>query len=430
MSNDLTIIYRDLSELIPYDRNPRNNEAAVGPVAESIRQFGFKCPIIIDGNDVIVAGHTRLLAAKKLGLDKVPCVVADDLTEEQIKAFRLADNKVSELAEWNADLLGEELKEITDIDMSEFGFELSEFNFGEDSGNDSQPVDSEQNEWDDIEKMESHYGVPYQGNKSRIADIIISVLPEGKRLVDLFGGGGAITHCAMLSGKWESYLYNDLNPMITGLFMDAVNGKYHDERRVITREEFNELKDSDAYVKYLWSFGNNGTGYLWGSDIEELKVNACHSLMDESLNDRRMAYVHFAKMIKERLTPEQIRLESIERLQSLEHLEALQRLEVTNIDYHDYVYADGDIVYCDVPYEQLGKKKCDDYGVDFDSLAFYEWVKSQPYQIFFSSYEISDDSFYKLKIKSVMSLIGATTNSQKVNEYLYSNKPIIYNKVD
>ena len=127
MSNDLTIIYRDLSELIPYDRNPRNNEAAVGPVAESIRQFGFKCPIIIDGNDVIVAGHTRLLAAKKLGLDKVPCVVADDLTEEQIKAFRLADNKVSELAEWNADLLGEELKEITDIDMSEFGFELSEF---------------------------------------------------------------------------------------------------------------------------------------------------------------------------------------------------------------------------------------------------------------------------------------------------------------
>lgn len=127
MSNDLTIIYRDLSELIPYDKNPRNNEAAVDPVAESIREFGFKVPIIIDGNDVIVAGHTRLLAAKKLGLKKVPCVVADDLTEEQIKAFRLADNKVSELAEWNVDLLGEELKEITDIDMSEFGFELSEF---------------------------------------------------------------------------------------------------------------------------------------------------------------------------------------------------------------------------------------------------------------------------------------------------------------
>ena len=124
MSKDLAIIYRDLSELIPYDKNPRNNEAAVDPVAESIRSFGFKVPIIIDGNGVIVAGHTRLLAAKKLGLKKVPCVVADDLTEEQIKAFRLADNKVSELAEWNVDLLGDELKEITDIDMSEFGFEF------------------------------------------------------------------------------------------------------------------------------------------------------------------------------------------------------------------------------------------------------------------------------------------------------------------
>ena len=142
MSKDLAIIYRDLSELIPYDKNPRNNEAAVDPVAESIREFGFKVPIIIDGNGVIVAGHTRLLAAKKLGLKKVPCVVADDLTEEQIKAFRLADNKVSELAEWNVDLLGEELKEITDIDMSEFGFELSEF--------DVEPTEIQEDEVPDI----------------------------------------------------------------------------------------------------------------------------------------------------------------------------------------------------------------------------------------------------------------------------------------
>ena len=127
MSNNIAIVYRNLSELVPYENNPRKNDAAVEPVAQSIKEFGFKVPIILDKNDVIVAGHTRLLAAKKLGLEKVPCVVADDLTEEQIKAFRLADNKVSELAEWNADLLGEELKEITDIDMSEFGFELSEF---------------------------------------------------------------------------------------------------------------------------------------------------------------------------------------------------------------------------------------------------------------------------------------------------------------
>lgn len=91
-------------------------------------------------------------------------------------------------------------------------------------------------------------------------------------------------------------------------------------------------------------------------------------------------------------------------------------------------YQDGDIVYCDVPYEQLDKNKCDDYGVQFDSLAFYEWVKTQPYQIFFSSYEISDNSFEKVKIKAIQSLIGAKTNSKKVNEYLYSNRPIIYDQ--
>ena len=111
-------------------------------------------------------------------------------------------------------------------------------------------------------------------------------------------------------------------------------------------------------------------------------------------------------------------------------MEALQRLEalqISNISYKDYKYKDGDVVYCDVPYEKIGKGKCDDYGLEFNSKEFYEWVKKQPYQVFFSSYEISDDSFYKVKLKSVMSLIGADTNSKFVNEYLYSNMPIEVN---
>ena len=413
----MEIIEKNINEVHPYGRNPRKNDGAVDYVANSIREFGFKVPMVIKADGEIVCGHTRYKAAQKLGLKTVPCVIADDLTEEQIQAFRLADNKVGEVAEWDADLLMNELQEITELDMTQFAFDMSVF-----AGGDSDP-EEDGGEYDDIEKMEKHYGVPYQGNKSRIADIIISILPEGERLVDLFGGGGAITHCAMLSGKWHSYLYNDLNEMITGLFIDAVYGKYHDERRVITREEFNDLKDTDAYVKYIWSFGNNGQAYLWGKDIEEMKCYACHALTDESLNDRRMAYVHFAKLIKEKLTPEQIRLESIERLQSLERLEALQRLEVSNISYEQYEHRDGDVVYCDVPYEVLEKEKCSDYGVQFDSLAFYKWAKEQPYQIFFSSYEISDQTFHKKKIKAVASLIGANTNGQKVNEYLYSNRP-------
>ena len=233
----------------------------------------------------------------------------------------------------------------------------------------------------------------------------------------------------MLSGKWQNFLYNDLNEMITGLFIDAVYGKYHDERRVISREDFNNLKDSDAYVKYIWSFGNNGLAYLWGKDIEEIKCTASHALLDPEIHDRRLAYIKFIRMlgsderyIKKFDTIK--RLQNFEHLQALTQLEALQRLEISNISYEDYKYKKGDVVYCDVPYEQTGKGSCDDYGVNFDSLAFYAWVKKQPYQVFFSSYEISDDSFYSVKVKKVHSLMGANTNDQERTEYLYSNKPI------
>jgi site-specific DNA-methyltransferase (adenine-specific) len=115
-----------ISEILPYAKNPRKNEKSVKFVKESIRQFGFKVPIIIDSKREIVCGHTRLLAAKSLGLSEVPCIVADDLTDEQIKAFRLADNKVGEFSDWDLDLLNNELSEIGEIDMGDFGFELSE----------------------------------------------------------------------------------------------------------------------------------------------------------------------------------------------------------------------------------------------------------------------------------------------------------------
>lgn len=117
----MQIINVKIGDLKPYKRNPRKNENAVDAVAASIKEFGFKIPIVIDNNYEIVAGHTRLKAATKLGLETVPCIIADDLTPEQIKAFRLADNKTAELAEWDLDLLGLELDDIP-LDMSLFGF--------------------------------------------------------------------------------------------------------------------------------------------------------------------------------------------------------------------------------------------------------------------------------------------------------------------
>ena len=117
----MEIIYKPVSDLIPYENNPRKNDDAVDYVANSIKEFGFKVPIIVGSDNVIVTGHTRLKAAIKLGLTEVPIIVADDLTEEQINAFRLADNKVAEMAGWDFGKLDLELEEL-DFDMSQFGF--------------------------------------------------------------------------------------------------------------------------------------------------------------------------------------------------------------------------------------------------------------------------------------------------------------------
>lgn len=125
----MEILEKNIAELKEYENNPRQNDGAVEAVAESIKQFGFKVPIIIDKNTVIICGHTRKKAAERLGLSTVPCVIADDLTPEQIKAFRLADNKTAELAEWDFEALEKELAELTafDVDMSAFGFDESIF---------------------------------------------------------------------------------------------------------------------------------------------------------------------------------------------------------------------------------------------------------------------------------------------------------------
>lgn len=121
----MNIVEINIKEIIPYDKNPRNNKNAIDKVCSSIKEFGFKVPLVIDKNNVIVTGHTRYEAAKKLKLKTLPCIIADDLSEEKIKAYRIADNKVSEFATWDYELLEEELKDILNIDMSDFGIDLS-----------------------------------------------------------------------------------------------------------------------------------------------------------------------------------------------------------------------------------------------------------------------------------------------------------------
>lgn len=126
----MNIIEKRLDEIRPYENNPRHNDAAVEYVANSLREFGWKQPIVIDRDGIIVAGHTRYKAAQRLGLKTAPCLIADDLTPDQVKAYRLADNKTGEAAEWDFAELERELEGI-DMDMLQFGFEDLEEKDGE-----------------------------------------------------------------------------------------------------------------------------------------------------------------------------------------------------------------------------------------------------------------------------------------------------------
>ena len=206
----MNIIEKPVDELIPYENNPRVNDDAVPLVVKSIQEFGFKVPIVIDRDNVIVTGHTRLKAAKQLGMKTVPCIIADDLTPEQVKAFRLADNKVAEFAEWDFSALEKELKEI-EFDMSEFGFEELE--------EEQQPI--EEDEIPGKAQPRAKRGEVYQLGQHRLMcgdstsaedvqmlvggvqiDLLLTDPPYGISVVqgNQVGGGGA-THFGKVGGE-------------------------------------------------------------------------------------------------------------------------------------------------------------------------------------------------------------------------------------
>lgn len=165
--NTIKITYKPLSEIRRYENNPRRNENAVAPVAASIQAFGFLVPIVIDADGVIVAGDTRYQAAKLLELTEVPTVSADDLTPDEVRAFRLADNKTAEIAVWDLPLMDAELEDIAeamavgdlsdDLDMTDFGFDLGDSDVTEG------PDSSREIDLDDFGDDEFDYECPHCG---------------------------------------------------------------------------------------------------------------------------------------------------------------------------------------------------------------------------------------------------------------------------
>ena len=297
--------------------------------------------------------------------------------------------------------------------------------------------------------MIKEFGAPYMGSKSRIALDILKRLPPGKRFVDLFGGGFAVSHAAALTNKWGSVLYNDINPLITDLIKRAIGGEFNYENfkpKWISRDEFNLNKDKDGYIKYIWSFGNKGEGYLYGEDVAPLKKLA-HNLIVFGVKDkwfdvncpgiykhinsnnihvrRLQLYRYFRGEIKKQLRTQQLQhLEMFKRSQHLERLDRLQRLDgidrslkITNISYDKYEYREGDVVYLDPPYNGTI-----DYGVKFDHKAFYDWCYSRPYQVWFSSYEIPDKRFKLVYAAQLFSRLSREGDRRLAYERLYTNK--------
>ena len=317
--------------------------------------------------------------------------------------------------------------------------------------------------------MPKLYGIPYMGSKTKIAVDILRRLPNGKRFVDLCGGGFAMSHAAVLSRKFDSVYYNDFNPLVVELTRNALAGKYNYKvfkPPFVTREDFYRLKDTDGYVKYIWSFGNTGKEYMFGKDVEPLKhkahdfvvfgkwddeldkilPNVRSKVRASGVHNRRLEFCGYARQMKHRFDLQQ--LEQLERLQQLEQLERLQRLERDNeqqiqqltqierlqqieqlsrterlqqIETHcgslfDYKYQDGDVVYIDPPYESEA-----DYDGGFNFKQFYDWVYEQPYQIWFSGYKVSDKRFKMIWARELRSSYGAK-NAAVNFECIYTNK--------
>lgn len=286
-----------------------------------------------------------------------------------------------------------------------------------------------------------NYGLPYMGSKNKIAEWVVGHFPEKKHFYDLFAGGCAVTHCAMLKNKFETFTINDISKM-TELFTDAISGKYADERRWISRKDFFALKDNDEYVRICWSFGNNGRDYLYSKEIEPWKkalhyacVYGDFSLMNEfgintdgtRIDIKKNAAKYKEKYIRwylknvlkspadyesleslERLESLESleRLERLERLQSLQSLQRLQSLEKFRGDYRNVKIQPDSLIYCDIPYKNTAEYS--DGGFDHES--FYDWAEKQSEPVIISEYAMPAEKFERIDFIEKRSLLSGGSN--------------------
>lgn len=277
-------------------------------------------------------------------------------------------------------------------------------------------------------------GLPYQGSKSRIARQIVDMLPAAPCLVDVFAGGCAVTHAALLSGKFGQVIANDLSDA-PELFYRVAKSGVPEKLRWISREEFFTKKDTDPLIRYVYSFGNGGCSYLYGRDIEPLKHAAhlavvdgdCSHLPDElrgavqqaldgvvGVRERYLAYKSALRRLGKRVDLQH--LECLQHLERLERLASLDRLIVFRRDYRDLHIPEGAVVYCDPPYANTTG-----YGGTFDHKAFYSWCRAvgRRHPLFVSEYWMPSD-FRCVSEAEIHVLMGSSTNAQTRIEKIFT----------
>ena len=275
------------------------------------------------------------------------------------------------------------------------------------------------------------------GSKASIAGRIIASLPSADSFVDLFGGGGAITHAAVLSGKYKNVYYNEIDPLVVDLFKRAINGDFNYDKfkpEFITRDRFFAEKDKDGYVSLVWSFGNNRRCYLCGKDIEGDKKSLHNAIIFDVLDDFAIKVLGFNKwpdnistVFKRRMFSRSkaksrrlLQLEQLIRLQRLQQLQRLEQLEPLNIsclDYKDFPLIGGDVIYyCDPPY-----KGTRGYLSQIDHDHFFNFAASLPYPCYISEYEIKDKRFYEAINLNKNQNMSPNGRAKKV-ERVYANK--------
>lgn len=292
------------------------------------------------------------------------------------------------------------------------------------------------------------FGIPYMGSKQSICKNICAIFPKADNFYDLFGGGFSITDCMIRhrSKDYKQFHFNEIRPGVCELIKDAIAGKYNYEvfkPKWISREDFFEKKDSDAYVKLLWSFGNNGKDYLFGPDIEEYKRSLHNAIIFNEFNDLALKMLGIksfndAFSIKDRrffLSNRAMvgnKFKSNERLQQLERLEKLQKLEQLqqllqfkylsfyNGSYDQVEIKKDSIIYCDIPYQGTGEY--DKSGTTFDRKAFLDWADMQNNPVFISEYQVNDNRFKQIFQISKRALFCQKKNIANKIEKLYANK--------